>query len=47
MPERDTSHQPPITELNLNDVPALSSGMRYYDGEIFFADNITSVPKLM
>ena len=47
MPEHDTPHQPPITELNLHDVPALSSGMRYYDGEIFFADNITSVPKLM
>ena len=36
-----------VTELNLRDVPSISDKMKYYDGEIYFADNITSVPGLM
>ena len=35
-----------ITELQLKDVPSISDKMKYYDGEIYFADNITSVPNL-
>ena len=35
-----------ITEINLSDAPVISEKTRYYDGEIFFADNITSVPNL-
>lgn len=36
-----------ITELRFHDVPSMSESTRYYDGELLFADNITSVPKLM
>ncbi len=36
-----------IKELDINEVPSLdASSTRYYDGEMFFADNITSVPSL-
>jgi YesN/AraC family two-component response regulator len=36
-----------ITELDLNDVPEVYHNLKYNDGEIFFADNITSIPGLM
>ena len=36
-----------IAELKFHDVPSMSDTIRYYDGELLFADNITSVPKLM
>ena len=36
-----------ITKLKIEDVPSISSMTRYYDGELFFADNISSVPNLM
>ncbi|MBR1551447.1 MAG: AraC family transcriptional regulator [Muribaculaceae bacterium] len=36
----------PITELKLNDIPSISTKMRYFDGEIYFADNINSVQGL-
>lgn len=36
-----------IQQLNLTDVPALSSGVKYFDGEIGFADDIRSVEMLM
>ena len=36
-----------IAELKFHDVPSMSDMTRYYDGELLFADNITSVPKLM
>ena len=36
-----------ITQLNLNDVPQVYHNLKYNDGEIYFADNITSIPGLM
>lgn len=36
-----------ITELDLQDVPQVYHNLKYNDGEIFFADNITSIPGLM
>ena len=36
-----------IAQINLNDVPEVYHNLKYNDGEIFFADNITSIPGLM
>ncbi len=36
-----------ITELDLDDVPQVYHNIKYNDGEIYFADNITSIPGLM
>ena len=36
-----------ITELELQDVPQVYHNLRYNDGDIYFADNITSIPGLM
>ena len=36
-----------ITELDLDDVPQVYHNLKYNDGEIYFADNITSIPGLM
>ena len=36
-----------ITQIDLNDVPSVYHNLKYNDGEIFFADNITSIPGLM
>ena len=36
-----------ITEIELNDVPQVYHNLKYNDGEIYFADNITSIPGLM
>ena len=36
-----------ITQLDLHDVPQVYHNLKYNDGEIFFADNITSIPGLM
>ena len=36
-----------IIQLNLNDVPEVYHNLKYNDGEICFADNITSIPGLM
>ena len=36
-----------ITELDLRDVPQMYHNLKYNDGEIFFADNIKSIPGLM
>ena len=36
-----------ITELELHDVPQMYHNLKYNDGEIYFADNITSIPGLM
>ena len=36
-----------ITQLELTDVPEVYHNLKYNDGEIFFADNITSIPGLM
>ena len=36
-----------ITELDLQDVPQVYRNLKYNDGEIYFADNITSIPGLM
>ena len=36
-----------IAELELNDVPQMYHNLKYNDGEIYFADNITSIPGLM
>ena len=36
-----------IKEIDFSDVPSIDApATRYYDGEMFFADNITSVPNL-
>jgi hypothetical protein len=39
--------QRPITQLDLHDVPQVYHNFKYNDGEVFIADNITSVPGLM
>ncbi len=36
-----------IAQIDLNDVPEVYHNLKYNDGEIFFADNITSIPGLM
>jgi YesN/AraC family two-component response regulator len=36
-----------VTRLDLDDVPQVYHNLKYNDGEIFFADNITSIPGLM
>lgn len=36
-----------IAQIDLNDVPSVYHNLKYNDGEIFFADNITSIPGLM
>mgnify|MGYP002856456129 CR=1 FL=1 len=36
-----------ITELDIQDVPQMYHNLKYNDGEIYFADNITSIPGLM
>ena len=36
-----------ITQLDLQDVPQVYHNIKYSDGEIYFADNITSIPGLM
>ena len=36
-----------VTQLDLHDVPQVYHNLKYNDGEIFFADNITSIPGLM
>ena len=36
-----------ITQLDLQDVPQVYRNLKYNDGEIYFADNITSIPGLM
>lgn len=36
-----------ITELDLCDVPQMYHNLKYNDGEIYFADNIKSIPGLM
>ena len=36
-----------ITQLDLHDVPQVYHNLKYNDGEIYFADNITSIPGLM
>ena len=36
-----------VTELDLHDVPQVYHNLKYNDGEIFFADNITSIPGLV
>ena len=36
-----------ITELDLHDVPQMYHNLKYNDGEIYFADKITSIPGLM
>ena len=36
-----------ITQIDLTDVPQVYHNIKYSDGEIFFADNITSIPGLM
>ena len=39
--------QTKITQLDLHDVPQMYHNLKYNDGEIYFADNITSIPGLM
>ena len=36
-----------ITQLDLHDVPEVYHNFKYNDGEILFADNITSIPGMM
>lgn len=35
-----------IATLNLHDIPAISKQMKYYDGDLYFGDNITSIPHI-
>ena len=39
--------QSKVTQLDLNDVPQVYHNLKYNDGEIIFADDITSIPGLM
>lgn len=39
--------QSTVTQLDLTDVPQVYHNLKYNDGEIYFADNITSIPGLM
>lgn len=36
-----------VTQLDLNDLPQVYHNLKYNDGEILFADDITSIPGLM
>ncbi len=36
-----------IAQIDLSDVPQMYHNFKYNDGEVFFADNITSIPGLM
>ena len=36
-----------IAQIDFNDVPEVYHNLKYNDGEIYFADNITSIPGLM
>ena len=36
-----------IAQIDLSDVPQMYHNLKYNDGEVFFADNITSIPGLM
>ena len=36
-----------IAQIDLSDVPLMYHNLKYNDGEVFFADNITSIPGLM
>ena len=36
-----------IAQIDLNDVPEVYHNLKYNDGEIYFADNITTIPGLM
>ena len=36
-----------IAQIGLSDVPLMYHNLKYNDGEVFFADNITSIPGLM
>ena len=35
-----------LTEINMTDVPNLSTGLKYFDGDVGFADHIMTVPSL-
>ena len=35
-----------IATLSLSDISSISKGQKYFDGEIFFADNITTIPNM-
>jgi AraC-like DNA-binding protein len=35
-----------LTEINMTDVPNLSAGLKYFDGDVAFADRIMTVPSL-
>lgn len=35
-----------IATLNLQDIPSISQKMKYYDDDLFFGDNITSLPHI-
>jgi len=45
MPKKQ-QQQSPIAEIDLKDVHQLYDNFSYEDGEIYFADNITSIPNL-
>ncbi|MBQ6166474.1 MAG: AraC family transcriptional regulator [Muribaculaceae bacterium] len=36
-----------IAQIDLSDVPLMYHNLKYSDGEVFFADNITSIPGLL
>ncbi|MDO4512220.1 MAG: helix-turn-helix domain-containing protein [Bacteroidales bacterium] len=38
--------QPDIAVISIDDVPQLYSGIKYFDGNIAFADSITTIPNL-
>ena len=40
------SYMPKLEELNFNDVTKIGATINYYDDQVTFADNITSIPEL-
>ena len=40
------SYMPKLEELNFNDVTEIGATINYYDDQVAFADNITSIPEL-
>lgn len=44
---KNVMKQNKIAQIDLNDVPEVYHNLKYNDGEIYFADNITSIPGLM
>ena len=43
---KNVNPQAGIAVIDINDVPELYSGIKYFDGDIAFADKISTIPNL-